>query len=149
MPPENVADVKAMAALSGVQAQVMLHDLVRREEVVSLQQRSDILLLLRWDNPEENGVLAGKLFEYIGSVRPILSLGSITGEAADILRKHGLGLVTNDVDEVAAQLKKWLKLKKQGGVPAPRKSDLEIFSRPHQFRELDKFLKSCLGVSRK
>lgn len=149
MPPENVAEVKAMAVRNGVLGQVVLHDLVRREEIINLQQRSDILLLLRWDSPEENGVLAGKLFEYIGSARPILSLGSTTGEAADIIRQRGLGLVSNDTEEIIAWLHKCLESKKKGGVPAPGAGDLEIFSRPYQFAKLVKFLDSCLAASRR
>jgi glycosyltransferase involved in cell wall biosynthesis len=144
MPPENIAAVKEMAIEQGVGTQVVLHDLVKRDAVIDLQQRSDILLLLRWDSPEENGVLAGKLFEYIGSGRPILSLGSTSGEAADFIREYGLGFVSKDAGEVADQLRKWLEMKAGGGVPAPKSSNLDIFSRPFQFKKLESFLSALL-----
>lgn len=144
MPAPSLKMVEAMARHYGVADQVIFHGLVQRDQVVALQQRSDILLLLRWDSPEENGVLAGKLFEYIGSGRPILSLGSTTGEAAEIIRKNGLGLVTNDKDQIIKQLGEWLAQKRNGRVPAPPEQDLAVFSRPYQFGELMKFIEANL-----
>lgn len=144
MPESGLKLVAAMAKDYGVTDQIVLHGLVQRDLVVELQQRSDILLLLRWDSPEENGVLAGKLFEYIGSGRPILSLGSTTGEAAEIIRQNGLGLVTNDKDQIIRQLEEWLAQKRNGKVPPPPEQDLAVFSRPYQFGELVKFIQANL-----
>ena len=34
--------------------------------VVQIQREADILLLLRWNDPSEAGVVPGKIFEYAG-----------------------------------------------------------------------------------
>ncbi len=59
MPDEYIEPVQQMARTHHVEHLVDVGGLVSREDVLKLQQRSDILLLLRWDSPEENGVLAG------------------------------------------------------------------------------------------
>jgi hypothetical protein len=75
----------------------------------------DVLLLCRWDNPAEDGIIPGKLFEYIGARRPVLSLGSLTGEAADIVRNGNFGLVSNDPMEIAQALRAWIAEKRSEG----------------------------------
>ena len=57
-----------------------------------------------WIDPAGDGVIPGKLFEYIGARRPILSLGSLSGEAAAIVRDNRLGLASNDPEEIKAML---------------------------------------------
>jgi hypothetical protein len=95
-----------------------------------LERQVDVLLLCRWDNPAEDGIIPGKLFEYIGARRPILSLGSLTGEAADIVRKGNFGLVSNDPMEIAKALRDWIDEKRREG---GRLADLSgIAARPYQ-----------------
>ncbi|MEM8799190.1 MAG: glycosyltransferase family 4 protein [Pseudomonadota bacterium] len=136
-------NLKALAEKFGVEANVKIHAPVPYQEIVRLQQSADILLLLRWDHPGEDGVLAGKLFEYIAARRPVLSLGSTTGEAAKIINDNALGLVTRDVDETVAELTKWLAAKPAGGlVPGPENVDVADFARSKQFEKLDRFLRA-------
>ncbi|WP_343869288.1 glycosyltransferase, partial [Caenispirillum bisanense] len=93
---------------------------VRRAELMPLQRAADVLLLLRWNDPRENAVLAGKLFEYIGCRRPILSVGLTTGEAADIIRAGDLGLIADDPTVIAAHLRALIDTKRRlGQVPPP------------------------------
>lgn len=55
---------------------VRLHGHVPREVALKAQAEADLLLLLESPLPEARGVLTGKLFEYMVSGVPILSLGS-------------------------------------------------------------------------
>ena len=66
-------------------------------------------MLLTWDNPKEKGVLTGKLFEYIGSSKPILLIGAIKDEAAKLILDNGLGLVSNSPSEIIRFLQNLLK----------------------------------------
>ena len=43
--------------------------------VPARQQASDVQILLMWNDPDEAGNYTGKLFEYLGSGRPILMMG--------------------------------------------------------------------------
>lgn len=54
-------------------------------------QNSQVLLLLINNTPNSKGILTGKLFEYLGSGRPILSIGPEDGDAAEILRNTSAG----------------------------------------------------------
>lgn len=136
--------VGELAQTYGVMEQVELQGLIPREDAISKQCAADILLLLRWDDPREDGVLAGKLFEYIGAARPILSIGSETGEAADIIRNNNLGVVSSDPDVVARALEDWVRARASGPLPAPME-DAAAFARPRQFEKLEPFLEKIIA----
>jgi hypothetical protein len=55
------------------------------QDVMHEIQRSQVLLLLINNTPNAKGILTGKVFEYLGSGRPVLSIGPEDGEAAVIL----------------------------------------------------------------
>lgn len=55
---------------------VILHGHVSRDAAQRAQRDADLLLLLESPLPEARGVLTGKVFEYMASGVPILSLGS-------------------------------------------------------------------------
>lgn len=138
---DSPGNVTALARQYGVTEQVIVHPPVPHAQVLELERAADVLLLLRWDDPAENGVIAGKLFEYIGAKRPILSVGSTMGEAADIIRRENLGLVTNDAAAVLAQLQNWLAAKQTAPrlpeTDNPRAAD---YARARQFDRLQAFL---------
>jgi glycosyltransferase involved in cell wall biosynthesis len=117
---------------------------VPQAEVLAKEKAADVLLLLRWDHPSEETVLAGKLFEYIGAGRPILSVGLETGEAARLIEDNGFGLVSKDPDRIAAQLRLWLAQRRAGGVAALDPARASRFSRDRQFEALEGFLDGLL-----
>jgi len=132
---------QAMAAAerAGVAGQVALHGPIPRAEMLRLEQEADLLLLLRWDEPREDSVIAGKLFEYIGARRPILSVGRTEGEAADIIRRNSFGLVSNDPGEIAEFLRRALEIGAEAACGYdPRKAD--VFRRERQFETVESFL---------
>lgn len=79
---------------------VFVHQPVSRDDAIKLQQESDILLLLTWNDPKEKGVLTGKLFEYIGSGNAILSIGAINDDASVIVTSNGFGIATNSPEDI-------------------------------------------------
>jgi glycosyltransferase involved in cell wall biosynthesis len=89
----------------GITANVKVFNPIEREEVLKLQARSDILLLLTWDDPLEKGVFTGKLFEYIGSAKPILSIGAVDDVASNLIKENGFGLASNDTNEIVTFIK--------------------------------------------
>lgn len=75
---------------------------VSRQEIIQLQKQADILLLLTWNNPLEKGILTGKLFEYIGSSKPILSIGAVNDSASNLIKDNKFGIASNSPDEIAS-----------------------------------------------
>jgi glycosyltransferase involved in cell wall biosynthesis len=78
----------------GLGPRLELHPYVPRREALALQRDSDALLLLI---PEAGGrgqgVLSGKVFEYLAAERPILAAVPPEGAAAELLRETGAGIV--------------------------------------------------------
>lgn len=138
---EQADSLQSLARQHGVEAQVTISPPIARQQVLELERRTDVLLMCRWNNPADDGIIPGKLFEYIGAARPILSIGSETGEAADIVRKGGFGVVSNDPDVLADQLRAWIAEKEAHprlpDVASPHKGR---YTRGGQFDLLDRFL---------
>lgn len=151
--PEGEADLndqqKALIRKYGLEQVVKCHRYIPQKALLKIQQQVDVLMLLRWDDPSENGVIAGKLFEYIGAGKPILVLGSTTGEAADIVRDNDFGLVSKDVDEIAEYLSDMLDKKKQGKLTVPENRNRENFTRAGQFEKLVTFMERVIGDYKK
>lgn len=142
------SSVDALVAKYGVERSVRTFPPVPHAEIIAREQASDILLLLRWDDPGENSVVAGKLFEYIGAGRPILSVGSEKGEAADIIRENDFGVVSKDPKTIAQALKGWIDEKRRGGSVAGLDAEArKRFERGRQFEKIERFLADFRAAS--
>ncbi|HWY37085.1 MAG TPA: glycosyltransferase family 4 protein [Bacteroidia bacterium] len=64
---------------------------IAHKEAVQLMCTADLLLLAIPDNPDNKGILTGKLFEYLAAQKPILCLGPPNGDAAGIIRDCSSG----------------------------------------------------------
>ncbi|MBL4800459.1 MAG: glycosyltransferase family 4 protein [Emcibacter sp.] len=146
--PKGMADLnenqKELIKANNLEHVVVANSYIPQKDLLEIQQKVDVLMLLRWDHPSENSVIAGKLFEYIGAGKPILSLGSTTGEAADIVRDNGFGLVSNDVDEVSTYLSDLWDRKNQGDLTATENPNREKFTRAKQFEKLVSFMNKII-----
>lgn len=67
---------------------------VSMEESLAMQHNSELNLLLSWSGPHIQGILTGKLFEYLAARRPILAVvkGSVDPEFEEIFEETGAGL---------------------------------------------------------
>lgn len=66
---------------------------VSHKEAVTYQKRSQVLLLLIPNVPDNKGIVTGKVFEYLTAKRPILAIGNESGDLADILQHTNSGSV--------------------------------------------------------
>jgi glycosyltransferase involved in cell wall biosynthesis len=79
---------------------VTLHGHVTRDTALRAQRDADLLLLLESPLPEAKGVLTGKIFEYMSSGVPILSLGSTKDSAiGTVLSSTATGMCPEDNPE--------------------------------------------------
>jgi len=83
-------------------------------KVVEELMRSQLLLLPLNDTPNIDGVVPGKLYEYIGAKRPIVCIGKTTGDAAKIIQGTSSGKISGfkDVETLKATLKSYYDLYK-------------------------------------
>jgi glycosyltransferase involved in cell wall biosynthesis len=129
------------AATAGVQDQVVVHPQLPRPEIAAIQQRADVLLLMQWNDPREQGNLPGKLFEYLGARRPILGLGLENGVPANIIGERAAGCFSNDPAQIASQLSAWLETKRRLGHLPPLPPEVAAgFTRAEQFGLLERFV---------
>ncbi len=60
--------------------------------------RSDVLLLVINNIPDNKGFVTGKLFEYLACERPIFAIGPVNGDAAKILEDTDSGVMIDYKD---------------------------------------------------
>lgn len=80
---------------------------VPHHEALAKVRAADALLLVIPNIPGNEGILTGKLFEYLGSGKPILGIGPVQGDAAEMVRSAGAGLFVAGHDTAA--LTQWLQ----------------------------------------
>ena len=133
------AEVRSLAGRFGVDCHVKVKARVSHAESLRIQRQSDILLLLQAPGDPRN--VPAKLYEYLGSQRPILGIGLDDGVPASLIRERNAGLYASDPDVIARQLLTWSSEKKTTGVIADAPSSARAgLSRSEQFAALERFL---------
>lgn len=109
---------------------------VPHSEVIRVQMASSVLLLL--SHASEQGVLTGKVFDYLAAGRPILAVPDDRGEIAGLLRRTGAGIALTEVGEIAQQLTRWFTAWKTGAGRTENRNEAEIarYSRRVQAKQL-------------
>ncbi len=98
------ANERAAADL-GLDGVVRFSNTASHADTLKIEKASHILLLIKHVNPDYDGLVPGKLFEYIGLRRPILAIVP-EGEARDIVERLGRGeaVAQDDPEPVAAAI---------------------------------------------
>ena len=141
--------VEDAARRHGVERLVTCGPRLPHTESVAIQQGADVLLLLMWNDPGDEGVYTGKIFEYLGARRPILMLGFAGGVAADLIRGRNAGVIANDPEDIAAVLRTWLTAKRQTGLlPILPETVCEGLTRQEQSERLRQLCESLIHDTR-
>ena len=141
--------VVPLAEAQGVTHLVEVREVLTHEEALRRQRESDILVLLQWNDPKEQGNVPGKFFEYLGARRPILVLGLREGVPATIVKERDAGFFSNDPQEIAAQLERWLEIKQEKGLlPPVPESGRDGYARDEQYARLEQFLEDLVAEGR-
>jgi hypothetical protein len=113
---------------------------VPHDVALRLQREADVLLLMQWDDPKEQGNVPGKFFEYLGARRPILVLGLADGVPASIVQERNAGFYGSTPETIAAQIDSWIATKRASGcIPALPECVRQGYSRDEQFAKLEQF----------
>jgi glycosyltransferase involved in cell wall biosynthesis len=130
--------IGSMVAQYSVANCVRSHGQVPHRTSLAAQRHADLLLFLDWMDTRAEGILTGKLFEYLAAGRPILGVGaSRDTEAARIIREAAAGETFVEPGEIRDRL---LALAGAAKHPPPTIHDgIERFSR---FRQADALLEA-------
>ncbi|MBL4592310.1 MAG: glycosyltransferase, partial [Flavobacteriales bacterium] len=103
---------------AGLGKNLNLIDNLPHAKVVAELMKSQVLLLPLNDTPNIDGVVPGKLYEYIGAKRPIICIGKPTGDAAKIINETNAGSVSdfNDIDTLTATIQTYYKQYKKNSL---------------------------------
>lgn len=126
--------VLAQAHRQNLGSQVTFHGSVPYAESLAAQGAADLLLFIDWMDDRADGVLTGKLFEYLASGQAILCIGSRANtEAARIIGECNAGQVAVEAEYVADTLASILQ--KPSSV-IPNAARIHSFSRRAQAEQL-------------
>ncbi|WP_350286010.1 glycosyltransferase family 4 protein [uncultured Croceitalea sp.] len=108
--------VAASLAKNKLQDYVTDWGYVSHDEVLQLQRKSQVLLLLEIDTKETRGIIPGKLFEYFNARRPILAIGPANWEAGLMVATSNAGnnFTVNDSNAIKTVLLNWFEAYQNG-----------------------------------
>ncbi|NND77493.1 MAG: glycosyltransferase family 4 protein [Flavobacteriales bacterium] len=107
-----------------------LSGFVSHEEAVRRMKDSDLLLFVIPDTEDNEYILPGKLFEYLASETPLVSIGPVNGDAAMILDECGRKPMMDHSDK--ASMKESILMRDANGVNPKYKA----FTRKEQAKKL-------------
>jgi len=78
---------------------IKFHNYIPHDEMMQKMVNSSLLILLINNVPNNQGILTGKIYEYLGAKVPVLGIGPIEGEAAKILQNTNAGQMFDYTDK--------------------------------------------------
>jgi len=106
--------------------------MVPREIALSKQRESQLLLLLKWNDPGQTGVYSGKIFEYLAAKRPVLAVGGFPDVVDDLLSKTRAGVSAQTKEDVKAALLRLYREYKSNGAISYSGDEAEINKYSHR-----------------
>lgn len=132
-----------------VTAYVKLNPPTDYYSILKIQKQSDILLLLQWTDPRNNGNVPAKVFEQLALRRPILCIGPLEGVPARLIRERNAGLVAIEPDIITEYITAYSERKKETGLMALLPPSVcEGLERDTQFNSLYTFLETLLKTEK-
>lgn len=133
----KLLDVIRLAEQFEVSSYVTSLGFLPREQALCMQRDADVLLFLEFEAPGVEGILTGKLFEYLHAGPPILAIGiSQDSTAGGIIHASGRGCTLGrDIPKIQAWLEYLLRTNSPPSLP-PVKTDIQVYSRASQARKL-------------
>ncbi len=81
----EMGDVPSLIREFKVEQWVKLGGAVRRTDALRIQRDANALLFLSWSDPEVDGIVTGKLFEYLAAGTPVVAIGAPRAGVAEKL----------------------------------------------------------------
>ena len=145
----QLGPIQALAKDMGLGDVVEIEDAIPYKEAVALQKRADVLLLMQWNNPADEGNVPAKIFEYLATNRQILGLGPLNGVPAKLVRERDAGIFSNDPVQIGQCLRTWIEEKRRTGrVTPPLHKAANGLDRDTQYRRLGRFCQTVIAEDR-
>lgn len=130
----------------GTPESVELGGVVSHNQAIAAMDVANVLVVIKFTDPSMVHQIPGKLFEYLGRRKPILGIMGEC-EAADIIRKSGLGVTFrhDQIDEIAAYILRYARSPELlENDFKPNESYIAQFSVSAMAKKLNAFLENVL-----
>jgi hypothetical protein len=117
---------------------------IPHQDVIELMSSCSLLLMPLNNVKNQQGIIPGKLFEYLASNQPILAIGPKTGDSAQILQEQAKTLVIGFEENPS-----WLQIEQLCNGKADRSGTLNTFSRQELAKEMSVYLDALILKSLK
>lgn len=113
------------------------------KEAVAEQRSAQVLLLIEIDSEETNGIIPGKIFEYMVSGRPVIGIGPDMSDFAEIITETNTGVFINydEKDKLKDTILEYYKRYLEGNLKSSA-IGLQKYSRKNLTAQLAQILKS-------
>jgi len=118
----------------GLAGIVKQNGIVPRQIALQRQRESQLLLLLKWEDPKERGTHTAKVFEYLAARRPILATGGSSDVVDELLNETNAGICASTVEGIKNTLKELYREYKLRGEVAYQGDESEI--NKYSYREM-------------
>lgn len=143
----EIGAAMAAAEQHGVTHLVSVGPQIGYREALARQLAADVLLHMQWCDPRENGTIAGKIFDYIGTRRPILGIGLEDSVVGEMIRTRNAGVVTDDPAKIAQHVAAWMAEKKSGGIAPTPPEAVSGLERSVQFEKVRALLQDLAAAT--
>ena len=92
--------IDKQAERHGLRDIVRQFGIVPRQVALNRQRESQLLLLLKWNNPKEQQAYSAKIFEYVAARRPMLAIGGPNDVLSELLDDTKAGFSGSTVEEI-------------------------------------------------
>ena len=118
---------------------------IEHKEAVRKLVSSDLLWFMIGKKQNIDALLPGKLFEYVGSKKPILACIP-DGAAKNVLQKYGASFITDpfNINEIKSAIIKVYELYKNNNLPKPDENFIEQYRRDFLTEQLCKEFQFCM-----
>lgn len=131
--------VKQEIAKFDIHEFLFFHDFVPHEQAIRATLESHLLLLIINDTLTKNGIVPGKMFEYLASERLVLAIGPVDGDAAKIYRQTGNGIFFdyNNIKGIKNFILRQFEDWKQGRWQPVSSKKIKQYQRSEQLKKLE------------
>lgn len=135
------SDVLESIYFYGLQSYTKLLGYISHDEAIQYQRKSQVLLLIEIDSEETQGIIPGKVFEYMASKRPILGVGPSNWEVGGLIAESNTGKTYTylQLGELKTTLLHWFEEYKNDELVLPL-AEVEQYHRRELTAKLSKFL---------
>ena len=135
------AEIMEQFSLAGIASMIEAKGYVAHRDAIKFMLSSDLLLLVIPDVKNNEGILTGKLFEYLGSGKKIFFIGPKEGDAGKIIRQTSSGVLFGyNEHQQMYELLSGLRHIKKSTANTEMSSGVSRYSRENLTKDLHKLL---------